>query len=677
MKRFLSVVLFFGASAVSSAASLQSAHRLYFQGESEKAFTAYQEVLASTPSVEAALNAAQIAVELGRHDEGIAILTKAVKKNPDSYFLKRDLAWLLLGEEQKSKAEPLFEAIASTEDVVSLLARGIFLLGKKEYGLAASIFQKMVERWPRLAIGYYFLGENEERRGAYEASAGFYERALKEDSHFIEARPRLGAVFEKRSMADDAWRQYARISYADPGNIQALVGMARLVSKITKKPEEIVPPKVIEKHRDISLIADAENLPRLRIGIGTSQSGQPTSKKFVRFRTSSAFVILNSSTSFELAQGRAIETYEVRITTNNRFLIVSDSQGNEILKSTASILVHQAAPRSSTILNALTYAPGTTWGGMADKELRGDIEVILDRKKKRIVLVNRVNIEEYVYGVLAAEMPVHWPMEALKSQAVIVRTLALYRKRNLRLHRKDGYDLCDEQHCQVYTGVGVESDKVKTAVDQTRGLALTYQGDPIHAVFSSNCGGISQSGSQAGWGDVAYWKSVDDTREGLRPVSPWALSEWLRNYPDLYCQASSCVWMPEYRWWRVVPAEEMGRRVARKRHIGRIRQIRILKRNATGRVRKVQIVGTNGVLVLTKEHEIRRYLGMGLLRSDMFTIHRLVENGKTKTFIIAGGGWGHGVGFCQSGAAGRAEDGKPFEEILGHYFPGTKVKKVE
>lgn len=135
--------------------------------------------------------------------------------------------------------------------------------------------------------------------------------------------------------------------------------------------------------------------------------------------------------------------------------------------------------------------------------------------------------------------------------------------------------------------------------------------------------------------------------------------------------------MPEYRWWRVVPAEEMGRRVARKRHIGRIRQIRILKRNATGRVRKVQIVGTNGVLVLTKEHEIRRYLGMGLLRSDMFTIHRLVENGKTKTFIIAGGGWGHGVGFCQSGAAGRAEDGKPFEEILGHYFPGTKVKKVE
>jgi SpoIID/LytB domain protein len=478
-------------------------------------------------------------------------------------------------------------------------------------------------------------------------------------------------------MPDDAWRQYARITYADPGNIQALVGMARLVSKITKKPEEIVPPKTIEKHRKITPIINPESLPRLRIGIGTSQSGQPTPKKFVRFRTSSPFEILSSTTGLSILNGVEHDTYEVRISTNNRYLLVLDETGTEVLRSTSSLTIRQPTQPSSTILNALTYAPGTTWGGMADKELRGDIEFILDKKNKRIGIVNLVNIEEYTYGVLAAEMPVHWPMEALKSQAVIVRTLAIFRKRNLRLHRKTGYDLCDEQHCQVYTGVGVESDKVRSAVDETRGLMISYYGDPIHAVFSSNCGGVSQSGGQAGWGDVAYWKSLSDARETLLPQSPWELGEWLRGAPDLYCKASSYVWMPEYRWWRAIPAEVIGRRVARKRHIGRIRQIRILRRNATGRVRKLQFVGTNGALTLTKEHEIRKYMGLGLLRSDLFVVHRIVENGKTKMFLIAGGGWGHGVGYCQSGAAGRADAGQNFRDILSHYFPGTMVKEVQ
>ncbi len=676
MRRALLAVAFIALSGSVRAATLQDAHRLYFQGESEKALALYEQILGLMPSEEASLSAATIAAELGRHDEAIGILTRALKKNPDSYFLQRDLAWLLLGEEKPLKAAPLFEMIAGTEDVVSLLARGVFETEMKRPDAASGYFQKMVDRWPRLSMGYFFLGDTQERKQAYEAAANYYERALKEDSHFVEVRPRLAAMFEKRNMMDDAWRQHVKITYADPGNIQALVGMARLVSKITKKPDEIVPPKVIEKHRPITLIRGASDLPKLRVGIGTSSAGKPTTKKSVRFRTSSPFMILNATGTLMLAQGRPVETYDVRIATNNKHLLVLAPDGKEIARSTMTVLLRQIEPQSSTILNALTYAPGMTWGGMADKELRGDIEFIFDRKNKRLVIVNHVNIEEYCYGVLAAEMPVHWPMEALKSQAVIVRTLGLYRKRNFRLHRKYGYDVCDEQHCQVYTGVGVESDKVRTAVDETRGIIVTYQGNPIHGVFSSNCGGRTQSGGQAGWGDVAYWKSVSDASEAL-PSTPWGLSEWLKKYPDVFCQTSSYVWMPEYRWWRVVPADVIARRVARKRNIGRLRQIRILKRNAAGRVRKVQFVGTKNSLTLTKEHEIRRYLGLGLLRSDLFTIHRLVEHEKTKAFVIAGGGWGHAVGFCQSGAAGRADKGQKFREILGHYFPGTMVKEVQ
>ena len=92
------------------------------------------------------------------------------------------------------------------------------------------------------------------------------------------------------------------------------------------------------------------------------------------------------------------------------------------------------------------------------------MEIVFDRQKKRLHPINRVTVEEYISGVLAAEMPIHWPLEALKAQAVVVRTLAYYRSRHLKLHKRSGYDVCDGQHCQVYNGVAVESDKSRTAV---------------------------------------------------------------------------------------------------------------------------------------------------------------------------------------------------------------------
>lgn len=627
-----------------------------------------------------ALSAARVLVELNKHDDARVLLTKALKQNPDSVPLKRDLAWLLFGEERSSEAAPLFEQLGTdTEDLMLLLTRGMFEIDRKEFQAAEAIFEKITRLWPRLPIGHYFLGEIAEARGDLDKAVSSYERALKEDSHFVEVRPRLAALFEKQKKVNDAWRQYVRMSYADPGNNQAAMGMARLASQITQKPEEIVPPKVIAKHTVVPAVVSTETLSVMKVGIGCSQGGAPTSKKSVSFRVSDSFVILNSTKpTQEIFRGQPHELYHIRVSPHGGAVIITDAQGAELAKHVGSVRVHHTEPSGTMILNALTYAPGMTWGGMADKELRGPLEFVLDKKKKRLVIVNYVNIEEYALGVLAAEMPVHWPLEALKAQAVIVRTLGFYRKRNLRLHRKYGYDLCDEQHCQVYTGVSVESDKVRKAVEETRGLALTYWGDPLHAVFSSNCGGRTQTGGQAGWGDVAYWTSVSDARPGAAmPENIWELGEWLRALPELYCKSSTYVWMPEHRWWRIVPADVLTKRVARKRKIGRIRQVRILKRNKTGRVRKVEFVGTNGSLTLTKEHEIRRYLGLGLLRSDYFVLDRIVKNEKSNYFVIAGGGWGHGVGFCQSGAAGRAEDKQTFTEILKHYFSSAVVKEVQ
>ena len=126
----------------------------------------------------------------------------------------------------------------------------------------------------------------------------------------------------------------------------------------------------------------------------------------------------------------------------------------------------------------------------------------------KLVILGRFQItlhwhmEEYLYGVVPYEMPATFPPEALKAQAVMARTYAL---NHLGEHAKYGYDLCDGQHCQVYGGVTAEAKSARDAVDATRSLVVKYNGRPVSAVFSSNSGGFTQDGKNAGWNDMPYW----------------------------------------------------------------------------------------------------------------------------------------------------------------------------
>jgi SpoIID/LytB domain protein len=101
-----------------------------------------------------------------------------------------------------------------------------------------------------------------------------------------------------------------------------------------------------------------------------------------------------------------------------------------------------------------------------------------------------------------------------------------------------------------------------------------------------------------------------------------------------------------------------------------------VKRGRSGYVNGVRINGEKGSITLTKENEIKRYLALGMLRSTYFITEPVMEKGKPKAFIFYGGGWGHGVGLCQTGAGGRAQAGQNFEQILNHYYTDTLLTDV-
>jgi len=674
----ISLVFLFFQSMVFSA-SLKDAHRKYFSGHPKDALTIYKSLLNSSHPKSAALNAFIVAQELGRHKEAINILRSTNKKLPNDQDISAQLAWALLNEGHFDEADHFFEAAVGTDSLnpIDLIGHAQIYLENKEYLQARNLLEFVNKQRPRLTLVPFFLGKGYVAEGRSMEAIESFKKTIAMDSHFVESRLYLADLYEKTNDPNNAWRQYVKTSYAHSGNPIAARGMKRIKNKITQKPEKIIPPKTIENPSQIPAMTSPETLEKIRIGIGTSSAGKPTRKNWVLFRTGGPFRIVNQKTKRVLATGKRNLIWQIKLSNRGKRGRIYNSTGGYVTSFKGSILIDQPGVVSPTIIiNSLKYAEGTPWGGMADKEMRGELEVRVHTRSKRLITINHVTVEEYVYGVLAAEMPVHWPLEALKSQAVIARNIAVYRKRLYRTHRKYGYDLCDEQHCQVYAGVRVESDKARQAVDETRGELLWYRGKPAHTVFSSNCGGMTQNGVQAGWGHINYWKSISDAKPNTSlPTSPWELKKYLQTEPDLYCQSSPHIWYPEYRWARVVEAKHIANKLRRKRNLGRVRQIYILKRNKSGRVQKIQVIGTKGFITLTKEHHIRRYLGLGSQRSTQFMIETVVREGKAHSFVFYGGGWGHGVGLCQSGAAGRADAGMDYKEILVTYYEGTELRR--
>jgi len=662
--------------AQTSAGTAEQGNAFYFQGDHQRALDAYQSAIKRSSSPAACLDAAVVLQDLNRNKDAIGMLEGCIRTSPSDPRLRSALAWACHNEGDVAKAKAGFAEARKRDPARSLDLLGMAqaALEEKEYGRALEILDELAKKRPRLALAYFYRGKVHEARREWEEAIRSYQQGLREDSHFVEIRPLLAALFERQKQGDEAWRQYAKIVQVHPKNRAAREGKERLAPLLTRKPEEIIPPKRIARHSLVSPSPGWETNPTLRIGIGSSIGGGVPARKAVTFRTAAPFALLDADTGKELARGGADEIWTATVDSSSRYEArLVDPQGKVAATFKGSIRVRmEGRERRTTIVDGLSYAPGYAWGGTADKELRGEIEISLSPADKSLVIVNIVNSEEYLYGVLNSEMPTHWPMEALKAQAVLARTQALYRQGTSRPHKSRGYDLCDEQHCQVYGGVAAETIRARAAVDSTRGRILAYHGKPAHTIFFSNCGGHTQSGKEAGWGDVPYWQAVSDIKSPSRPPrSPWELKEWLQNEPAVYCNIPKYMWSPELRWTRVVSAEDLESRMPAAKGVGRIKGITPLRRSRSGHINALKIRGVSGELVLEKEHEIRRLLGLGPLRSTLFVVETVSRKGRGPVFTFYGGGWGHGVGMCQAGAGGRAEGGASYEEILRHYYPGT------
>ncbi len=250
------------------------------------------------------------------------------------------------------------------------------------------------------------------------------------------------------------------------------------------------------------------------------------------------------------------------------------------------------------------------------------------------------------------------------AQAVAARTYAVrFRGRRDAL----GFDVFPTDADQVYPGQDAESPEVREAVLRTAGQVLTYQGQPIEALYHSTCGWSTEAADQVfqNRGPVPYLRATSDRTGG--------------GSRDFYCAFS-----PRFRWREEWSGEALAGLLAQARpplaagRVSRITDVAVTRTTPTGRVGELTVSTSSGRIVVPRWRlrEVLRPAVNGLLNSTLFQLHVERRGGEVVRVAAAGAGYGHGVGMCQFGAVGRARAGQDYRQILSAYYHDTRLERL-
>jgi len=259
----------------------------------------------------------------------------------------------------------------------------------------------------------------------------------------------------------------------------------------------------------------------------------------------------------------------------------------------------------------------------------------------------KIKLEEYLKGVVAAEMDPTWPKEALKAQAILARTFTLKKIEQGGVKVRGTDASTDVEEFQAYDPSRI-NDQVTQAVNETRGIVVTYQGDFINGWFFADGGGLTSASAAEG---LAYFKEetpyIQSVKDPGSAIAPQENKAWTASFPLSQVQ-------------RAV-------KQATGQDVGNISSATIVEKGPSGRVTKIKL----GEVVVSGP-ALRLALGSEQMRSTLLT-GLSIQNGQ---LVVTGKGYGHGVGMSQWGARALAEQGKTAEEIIQYFFKGVKIEKI-
>ncbi|MDD2689062.1 MAG: SpoIID/LytB domain-containing protein [Candidatus Omnitrophica bacterium] len=340
--------------------------------------------------------------------------------------------------------------------------------------------------------------------------------------------------------------------------------------------------------------------------------------------------ILDNAKSLNL---KAKGSYEVTDISRKKILLQGNNLKTTVTVYRDAISLGQKSFRKNKIFIKTREPDEIIINGRA---FRGDVELI--KSDNSLLVVNYIELEDYIKGVLYHEASHYWPQEVLKAQAIACRTYALYQ---MQENKRNDYDVTNDIYSQVYGGRTSERYRTNQMVDETRGLILKFKGKIFPAYYHATCAGHTEDAS-------LLWNI------NIAPLKGVACD---------FCKDS-----PHFDWHLVLSLEEIKDKLAQAGYkVKAIKDIVILGHDTSGRITDLSIVSDKELKLPAKD--FRSIIGPNLIRSAKFQV-----NIADKDAVFMGTGWGHGVGLCQWGAYFMAKQGKNYKEILKYYYPGSNVE---
>ncbi len=645
----------------------------------------------------------------GDHDQAIALLSRALELDPDMEDTRVSLT--LVHRENGDVASALEVAGELTEsNRVHYVTSRIFAGQEIPPGEEA-----LQDGWD-----YFWSGVSSLRQGEYEEARGFLDQAREQMptvayTHYF--RGRVAVALEDWETAIDAFTTARR---REPNITVALLPLAeahyaigdvatalnllerarlalpwdnsiapRLALWQEEQPLAVREREIAADERQVAysppvaepLTAERDTMRWIRVGLARGLSS-------IQIRTGGPYYIVavpddlvwrnpaerQRARQYDPGQivleGTESEVLTVRTNESDSSLQILRRDGTRIAVLDGTFRIAYPDPRHTTVLFDLAYSEGQFSAGREDRAYRGEIEFLSPPEGGSFTVINDVPLEEYLYSVVPSEMPASWPAAALQAQAVAARSYTLHPRRRFLTQ---GFDLQSSVLSAFYRGVTGEHPRTTAAVEATRGAVLMDGTVPLDAVYSANTAGYTES-SESVWGSRTALVSVSDPAlPALTPLrSTRAVYDWIQNSPGSYSGAAPFAFPAAYRWSLFVAPEDISRRLENAgTPVGLVERIIPGIRGVSGRVEEVTVIGSEGTTVVRRD-VIRSRLGG--LRSNLFLVSPVLrKDGTVESFFFQGAGWGHGVGMCQTGAAGMAAEGWDYVRILQHYYPEAEL----
>ena len=425
--------------------------------------------------------------------------------------------------------------------------------------------------------------------------------------------------------------------------------------------------------------ASSEKMVRIKIGEG---------RGVLDFKASESFNITNAKDEIVIKECIAKNSWRIKVEekTQEPIFEIFDAEYRQSAKIERELIIHPIDKTTTFTLFDLVIGEGFHWEYHSKKQFNGTIRFVIN-DKRNVDAVIILPLEEYLKGVVPAEMGYHYPVEALKAQAVVSRTWTI--KHMQDQHTESYYDVCSDRHCQLFHPQSTTEKGPLQAIEQTKGEVVTCQNQLVPTYFHSICGGHTDEticeGTEKNLSNQGVYDSNQDPALKVNLKQEKDVEKWVKESPNVYCNLQKVMGHQKldaakryFRWEITYTRRELEEIIENNlnKDIGVLYGILVSERGASGRIKEIELLCSNDNFKIKGELNIRQTLSEKALNSSCFIVQTEMDHdGIPVTFTLMGAGSGHGKGLCQTGAAAMAIKNIDYKHIIAHYFPKTEIEQ--